>query len=59
MAERDACESPRSMLSEELDTEFLGSVDELERRIAADLQQGREETATENDDAAPDDGRET
>lgn len=58
MSERDPCETPREMLSDDVATEFLDSVAELERRIAADLQQGRERGTTENDDAAPDGGQE-
>jgi hypothetical protein len=55
MSERDACENPREMLSEEVATEFVSSADELERRIAVDLRDGREQAA--NDDAATDGGR--
>jgi uncharacterized small protein (DUF1192 family) len=58
MTEPDPCETPHEMRSDDVDTEFLDSVEELEHRIAADLQQGRERGATENDDAAPDGGQE-
>lgn len=41
MSERDPCENPLEMLSQDVETEFLDSMDELEERIAADLRDGR------------------
>lgn len=57
MSEPDACEDPREMLSEDVETEFVDSVGELEQRIAADLRSGREQATTGDDDAATDGGR--
>jgi hypothetical protein len=46
------------MLSEDVETEFPGAVEDLERRIADDLARGREQAEREDEDAAPDGGRE-
>lgn len=58
MSERDPCENPRGMLSEDVETEFVDSVDEVERRIAADLAEAREQAAGDTeDDTVADGGR--
>lgn len=57
MSERDPCENPRKMLSEDVETEFVDSADELEQRISADLREARERAGTETDDTATDGGR--
>lgn len=56
MSNGDPCEIPREMLSDDLETEFVDSAEELERRIAADLR--AERTTGSADDTAPDGGRE-
>lgn len=56
MSDGDRCETPREMLSDDLETEFVDSAEELERRIAADLR--AERTTGSADDTAPDGGRE-
>lgn len=56
MSDRDPCETPRAMLSEDLETELLDSAAELERRIAADLARGREAAADDADDDTVADG---
>lgn len=56
MSNGDPCETPQEMLSDDLETEFVDSVEELERRIAADLR--AERAAGSTDDTAPDGGRE-
>ena len=58
MSEPDPCENPREMLSDDVDTEFVDSVDELECRIAADLREARERAGVGTDDTATDGGRE-
>lgn len=55
MSERDPCENPLEMLSQDVETEFLDSMDELEERIAADLRDGRV-CARSDDDAVSGDG---
>ncbi|GAA0263190.1 hypothetical protein [Halobacterium noricense] len=56
MSDGDPCETPREMLSDDLETEFVDSAEEVERRIAADLRAERATGGT--DDTAPDGGRE-
>lgn len=53
----DPCETPREMLSEDVETEFVGSAAELERRIAADLRAGRERADGGADDPDSEGGR--
>jgi hypothetical protein len=50
MSDNSDCGDPLSMFSEDADPERLGSVAELERRIAADLTTAAEE-ARSGDDA--------
>ncbi|MFB6269083.1 MAG: hypothetical protein ABEH83_04010 [Halobacterium sp.] len=54
MSNDDPCAEPQDMLSTDVETEFVESIDELEARIAADLRRGREGTA---DDATTDGGQ--
>lgn len=56
MSERDPCDNPQEMLSDDLDTEFVDSVDELEQRIASDLRDAYERAEADTDDTATDGG---